>query len=82
MTQYKSQVEYQRKKLAAEEWGEQVSYLMAQNGYVEIKKNNGSVVREFRDGHIEVINDAMSIDELLIEAPSDQIDKLLAKNIY
>lgn len=83
MTQYKSKVEYQRKKLAAIEWGERVSYLMAQDGYLETKLNNGSVTREYRDGNVEVLQEAMSVDQLIIEAPSGELENIIqAGKIY
>jgi len=71
MTQYDSEVEYQRKKIAAEEWGNKVKYIMAQNGYMEIGYNNNLVTREHhrgkKKGSFEVIEEAWSLKELMLQ---------------
>jgi len=71
MTQYKDRVEYQKLRIAAEKWGDQVKYLMAQNGYLEIARNNGEVTRDHRDGKFEVITEAMPIKEVILHYPGD-----------
>ena len=71
MTQYDSEVEYQRRKIAAEEWGNQIKYIMAQNGYMEIGYNNNRVTREYHrgkdKGSFEVIEEAWSLKELMLQ---------------
>lgn len=69
MTQYKDRVEYQRLRLAAEEWGEKVKYLMAQHGYLEIARNNGEITREHTNGEFEVVEEAMSINDVILHYP-------------
>ena len=62
MTEYKNQVEYQRKKLFAEEWGKQIKYILAQDGYMEIAYNSGQITREHSDDTFEVKQEANSIE--------------------
>jgi len=75
MTEYKNEVEYQRKKLQAEEWGSQIKYLMAQDGYLEKARNNGEISREYRDGRFELLNDSMPIEEVMLHCPYDNEPK-------
>ena len=72
MTQYTDVVEYQRRKMAVEEWGKQFQYLLAEKGYVEIAYNSGLVTREYRNGGKSVIiSEEKSISQLMLEAPGD-----------
>ena len=41
MTQYNKLIERKAKELEAEEWGNQVKYIHASNGVMEIAYNNG-----------------------------------------
>ena len=41
MTQYNDRVERQKAVLAAEAWGKQVRYMLAQDGVLEVAYNNG-----------------------------------------
>ncbi len=45
MTQYEDRVQKQKDKLAAEAWGNQVKYIHAHNGVLEVAYNNG--LKEF-----------------------------------
>ena len=47
MTQYKDRVKRQKLKIAAEEWGRQVKYMLAADGVLEIAYNNGE--KHFED---------------------------------
>lgn len=69
MTEYKKSVEYQRAKLDAVAWGEQIKYILAQDDYVEIQRNNGERTREYSDGSISVLADPMSMTDLIAAAP-------------
>ena len=78
MTEHAELVESVRRLRAVEEWGEQVNYLLAQNGYLEISKNNGLTTRTynrdsgaFKEGDVEIISPAKSITELDREAPGN-----------
>ena len=68
MTQYDDVVERRAKEIKALEWGKQVKYILAQDGYMEIAYNDGAITREYRDGRKEVLEEGMSIDELLLNA--------------
>jgi len=72
MTEYKNQVEYQRKKLFAEEWGTKVKYLLAQDGYMEVAYNNGQVTREYSDDRFEVKQEANSIEWVMLHCPYEE----------
>lgn len=69
MTEHASIVDYQRKKLKAEEWGEKCKYLLAEHGYIEIAYNNNLVTREYhrgpKQGIFEVIQEAWSPSEVM-----------------
>lgn len=71
MTEHASVVEYHRKKLEAEEWGEKCNYLLAQDGYIEKGFNNNLVTREYhrgpKKGIFEVIQEAWNPDEVMIQ---------------
>ena len=41
MTQYNERVERQKAVLAAEAWGKQIKYMLAQDGILEVAYNNG-----------------------------------------
>lgn len=72
MTQYTDVVEYQRRKMAVEEWGKQFQYLLAEKGYVEIAYNSGLVTREYRNGgKFVIISEEKPISQLMLEAPGD-----------
>lgn len=43
MTEYSDRVQKQREKLAAEEWGKKVKYIVASNGIIETAFNNGDI---------------------------------------
>ena len=75
MTEYKNEVEYQRKRLQAEEWGSQIKYLMAQDGYLETARNNGQVTREYRDGRFEILTEPMPLKEVMLHCPYDNEPK-------
>lgn len=70
MTEHASMVEYHRKKLEAEKWGEKINYLLAQDGYIEKAFNNNLVTREYhrgpKQGTFEVIQPAWSPDEVMM----------------
>lgn len=68
MTQYKDAVEYQARKIHAEKWGNQIKYLLGQNGYLEKALNNGEITREYNDGRLEVIASAMPLDTVILHA--------------
>lgn len=68
MTQYKDAVEYQARKLHAEEWGKKVKYLLGQNGYLEKALNNGEITRQYDNGTFEVVNDAMPLESIILYA--------------
>ena len=46
MTQYKDEVEKQRKLLEYEEWAEQWNHIYIENGEMTISYNSGRVVKE------------------------------------
>ena len=46
MTQYKNEVEKQRKLLEYEEWAEQWNHIYIENGEMTISYNSGRVVKE------------------------------------
>ena len=41
MTQYDERVKRQKAVIAAEAWGKQIKYLLAENGILEVGYNNG-----------------------------------------
>ena len=54
MTQYTDEVEKQRLKNAAEEWGQRIAYVHLNNGIEETKYNNGRIVKKnLETGHID-----------------------------
>ena len=70
MTQYKSEVEYQRKKLAAEKWAEGIKCIMAQDGYMEIWYNSGRITRDYhKKGIFEVIEKGNDIEWCILHCP-------------
>lgn len=70
MTEHTAKIEYQKQKLKAEAWGEKVTYLYAQDGYVETAYNNNRIEREYhrgpKEGQFEVIQPAWSPDEVML----------------
>ena len=46
MTEYAEEVAHQKLKLKAEKWYNSVAYMLAQNGYLEIKYNSNLIERE------------------------------------
>jgi hypothetical protein len=70
MTEHASMVEYHRKKLEAEKWGEECNYLLAQGGYIEKGFNNNLVTREYhrgaKKGEFEVVQEAWSPKEVML----------------
>ena len=79
MTEYTHVVEAMKHNQWAEKRRQECNYLLAQDGYTELSKNNGSVVRTYhRDfgdnkaGDVVVMEEAMSTKELRLNAPSDQ----------
>ena len=65
MSQYKELVEYQRKRLKAEEWSKNIKCLEAKDGYLEREFNSGLIDREYQDGSYEVKRKAKSIEEII-----------------
>ena len=54
MTEYTEQVDEQRLKIAAEEWGNKVTYIHYNNGIEETKYNNGQIIQKnIKTGHID-----------------------------
>jgi len=78
MTEHSEAVERQRDLLAAEKWGEGVNYILAQEGYIEMSYNSGKKTREYlrgpKKGHIDVIDQPMSIDDIVISMSQHQAD--------
>ena len=78
MTEYTDMVEQVKRRHFAEKWGNEINYMLAEHGYIEVAKRNGSVIRTYsrdhgdhKKGDIIVLSEAMSIDRLVIEAPSN-----------
>ena len=46
MTQYENEVEERRRQIAHEKWLKEPSSLHANNGYLEIRYNDGRIERE------------------------------------
>jgi hypothetical protein len=71
MTEFNDEVEYQRKKLAADQWGEQIQHILGQDGYVEVAYNNNRIERTHhrgpKEGTFEVIQPAWSPDEVMMQ---------------
>lgn len=65
MSQYKELVEYQRKRLKAEEWSKNIKCLEAKDGYLEREFNSGLIDREYQDGSYEVKRKAKPIEEII-----------------
>jgi hypothetical protein len=77
MSEYNELVEMVKHRIHAEKWGQETEYLLAQHGYIEIAKRDGSVVRTYHrdvDGHkageVIFVEQAMSQAELELQAPS------------
>ena len=52
MTQYSDEVEEVRLRREAETWGEGIKYILANNGVIETKYNNGNIhYLENKTGH-------------------------------
>jgi hypothetical protein len=70
MTEHTGRIEYHKRKLKAEKWGDGVQYILAQNGYVETAYNNNRIEREYhrgpKQGQFEVIQSAWSPDEVML----------------
>ena len=77
MTEHSELVEKAKRRIHAQQWGEETLHLLAQDGYIELAKRNGSIVRTYHrssdgyeKGEVVVMHEAMSIDRLVVEAPS------------
>jgi hypothetical protein len=77
MTEYTEVVATMRQRHHAEQWGAQVSYVLAQDGYVETALNSGQVKRiyhrdydEHKAGDEIILEEGMTLDRLVIECPS------------
>ena len=65
MSQYKDLVEYQKKRLKAEQWSKGIKCLEARDGYLEREYNSCLIDREYQDGSYEVKRKAKPINELI-----------------
>ena len=79
MTEYTEEVNLQRLKNDAEEWGKKVAYIHYNNGIEETKYNNGRLVKKnVATGHVDHFSSDRT--ETLIDkfqkAMSDQKTKL------
>jgi len=77
MSEYNELVEIVKHRIHAEKWGQETEYLLAQGGYIEIAKRDGSVVRTYhrdveghKDGEVIIVEPSMSQEELELQAPS------------
>ena len=54
MTQYTDEVEKQRLRNAAEEWGKRIAYVHFNNGIEETKYNNGRIIQKnIKTGNVD-----------------------------
>lgn len=78
MTEHSEAVQRQRDMLAAEKWGEGVKYILGQDGYVETLYNSGKKVRVYtrglNEGKTEVLEDPMSIEQMIISMSQAHAD--------
>ena len=66
MGQYSDVVERRAREIKALEWGKEVKYILAQDGYMEVAYNDGAITREYRDGRKEVLEEGMTLEELML----------------